>query len=170
MASGKEYEVVEVGFMTPEKKTVDVLRAGEVGVWVLVLDWLGHRPGLGRSNYETHTRVPLCPRNKTLKQVGYLSAAIKSVEDARVGDTITSAKGGSTEALPGYAEAKPMVYAGACVRACACVRIFIWPCLACRAYTWRPTPHVSLSHPRTDTRPQACSPWTRTSLSCCASR
>ena len=30
MASGKEYEVVEVGFMTPEKKTVDVLRAGEV--------------------------------------------------------------------------------------------------------------------------------------------
>lgn len=31
MASGKEYEVVEVGFMTPEKKTVDVLRAGEVG-------------------------------------------------------------------------------------------------------------------------------------------
>ena len=34
MASGKEYEVVEVGFMTPEKKTVDVLRAGEVGRWV----------------------------------------------------------------------------------------------------------------------------------------
>jgi GTP-binding protein LepA len=28
MASGKEYEVVEIGFMTPEKRTVDVLRAG----------------------------------------------------------------------------------------------------------------------------------------------
>jgi GTP-binding protein LepA len=44
--------------------------------------------------------------------VGYLSAAIKAVEDARVGDTITMAKGGATGALPGYAEAKPMVYAG----------------------------------------------------------
>lgn len=32
MASGKEHEVVEVGFMTPEKKTVGVLRAGEVSV------------------------------------------------------------------------------------------------------------------------------------------
>lgn len=47
--------------------------------------------------------------------MGYLSAAIKAVEDARVGDTITLAKGGATEALPGYAEAKPMVYAGRCV-------------------------------------------------------
>lgn len=32
MASGKEYEVVEVGFMTPEKVSVDCLRAGEVSV------------------------------------------------------------------------------------------------------------------------------------------
>lgn len=45
-------------------------------------------------------------------QVGYLSASIKSVEDARVGDTITSARGGAAEGLPGYSEAKPMVFAG----------------------------------------------------------
>lgn len=163
MASGKEYEVVEVGFMTPEKKTVDVLRAGEVGVWVLVLDWLGNRPGLGRSNYETHTRVPLCPRNKTLKQVGYLSAAIKSVEDARVGDTITSAKGGSTEALPGYAEAKPMVYAGACVRACMRANIHLaLSCLSCLYVASNPA-CFSLSHtlePTHDPRPvpRGCGP------------
>ena len=36
-------------------------------------------------------------------EVGYFSAAIKSVADARVGDTITSRKGGATQALPGYA-------------------------------------------------------------------
>lgn len=45
-------------------------------------------------------------------QVGYLSASIKSVEDAQVGDTITTARQGATEALPGYSKAKPMVFAG----------------------------------------------------------
>jgi GTP-binding protein LepA len=30
MAADKEYEVVELGFMTPEKKQVNVLRTGEV--------------------------------------------------------------------------------------------------------------------------------------------
>lgn len=73
MASGKEYEVAEVGIMTPEKRTMDVLRAGEVG---------------------------------------YLAASIKAVEDARVGDTITLARGGAETPLPGYSEANPMVYAG----------------------------------------------------------
>ena len=45
-------------------------------------------------------------------EVGYFIANIKSVADARVGDTITSAKGSATEALPGYSEATPMVYCG----------------------------------------------------------
>jgi len=47
-------------------------------------------------------------------QVGYLVAGIKTVEDARVGDTITleNGKGRAAEALPGYAEAKPMVWCG----------------------------------------------------------
>ncbi|MEM9217422.1 MAG: translation elongation factor 4 [Cyanobacteria bacterium P01_F01_bin.150] len=45
-------------------------------------------------------------------EVGFFSAAIKSVEDARVGDTITMAKGGATEPLPGYNEANPMVFCG----------------------------------------------------------
>ncbi|MGF1513347.1 MAG: translation elongation factor 4 [Elainellaceae cyanobacterium] len=45
-------------------------------------------------------------------EVGYFSAAIKAVEDARVGDTITLAKAAAPEPLPGYTEAKPMVFCG----------------------------------------------------------
>ncbi|CAN1211383.1 translation elongation factor 4 [Tumidithrix helvetica PCC 7403] len=45
-------------------------------------------------------------------EVGYLAAAIKTVAHARVGDTITSAVEPATEALPGYEEAKPMVFCG----------------------------------------------------------
>jgi len=45
-------------------------------------------------------------------EVGYLSAAIKTVAHARVGDTITSAISPASEPLPGYAEAKPMVFCG----------------------------------------------------------
>ena len=45
-------------------------------------------------------------------EVGYFSAAIKAVQDARVGDTITSALEPATEPLHGYTEAKPMVFCG----------------------------------------------------------
>ncbi len=73
MASGKEYEVDELGVLSPTQKPVDQLHAGEVG---------------------------------------YFSAAIKAVEDARVGDTMTLSKAKAPQALPGYAEAKPMVFCG----------------------------------------------------------
>ena len=45
-------------------------------------------------------------------QVGFLTAAIKDVADARVGDTITDAKNECEEPLPGFQPAKPMVFAG----------------------------------------------------------
>ena len=45
-------------------------------------------------------------------EVGYVTAAIKNVIDARVGDTITTATGGAATALPGYRQVKPMVFAG----------------------------------------------------------
>ncbi|HZD60072.1 MAG TPA: translation elongation factor 4 [Anaerolineae bacterium] len=45
-------------------------------------------------------------------EVGYLIAGIKDVRDSKVGDTITNAKHGATEPLPGYREAKPMVFCG----------------------------------------------------------
>jgi GTP-binding protein LepA len=73
MASKKEYEIDELGVLSPNQIQVDELHAGEVG---------------------------------------YLAAAIKSVEDARVGDTITLATASAPEPLPGYAEAKPMVFCG----------------------------------------------------------
>lgn len=74
MNSGTEYEVLEVGVMTPSQVKVDVLRAGEVG---------------------------------------FMSAAIKAVDHARVGDTITLAsKYQEVDELPGYSPAKQMVFAG----------------------------------------------------------
>ena len=44
--------------------------------------------------------------------VGFLSASIKAVADARVGDTITLKGRPAGQALPGYKEATPMVYCG----------------------------------------------------------
>ncbi|NEO98370.1 MAG: elongation factor 4 [Symploca sp. SIO2E9] len=73
MASGKEYEIDEVGVLSPTQVQVDELHAGEVG---------------------------------------YLAAAIKAVTDARVGDTITLAAKRAQSPLPGYTEAKPMVFCG----------------------------------------------------------
>ncbi len=73
MASGKEYEIDELGVLSPSQVQVDELHAGEVG---------------------------------------YFAAAIKAVEDARVGDTITLSKDKAAKALPGYAEANPMVFCG----------------------------------------------------------
>lgn len=44
--------------------------------------------------------------------VGYFVAAIRDISEARVGDTVIDARKPDTEPLPGYREAKPMVYAG----------------------------------------------------------
>lgn len=73
MATGKEYEVTEVGVFIPEYLPVDALKAGDVG---------------------------------------YITGSIKNVRDARVGDTVTSAKNPASEALPGYKKAVPMVFSG----------------------------------------------------------
>ena len=45
-------------------------------------------------------------------EVGYLIAGIKEVGDARSGETVTTASKGSTDALPGYEDPKPMVFSG----------------------------------------------------------
>ncbi len=73
MVSGKEYDIDELGVLSPTQKQVDELHAGEVG---------------------------------------YLAASIRAVADARVGDTITLNAKKAAEPLPGYAEAKPMVFCG----------------------------------------------------------
>ena len=73
MATGKEYEVTEVGVFTPGMMPVQELEAGEVG---------------------------------------YITASIKNVKDARVGDTVTDANNPTKEVLPGYKPAMPMVFSG----------------------------------------------------------
>ena len=45
-------------------------------------------------------------------EVGYVAAGIKSLGDAQVGDTITNAASPALHALPGFREAKPMVFCG----------------------------------------------------------
>ncbi|MEI7894488.1 MAG: GTP-binding protein, partial [Myxococcales bacterium] len=45
-------------------------------------------------------------------EVGFLAANIRSVHDTKVGDTVTLASKPATEALPGFKDVKPMVFAG----------------------------------------------------------
>jgi GTP-binding protein LepA len=48
----------------------------------------------------------------TAGEVGYVATGLKTVHDARVGDTITSTARPATDPLPGYRVPKPMVFAG----------------------------------------------------------
>lgn len=54
------------------------------------------------------------PRAEGLKagEVGYIAASIKTIGDARVGDTVTKADNPAQEPLPGYRKANPMVFCG----------------------------------------------------------
>ncbi|GAB3496436.1 elongation factor 4 [Flexivirga lutea] len=45
-------------------------------------------------------------------EVGYLITGVKDVRQSRVGDTVTSARGGATTPLGGYRDPKPMVFSG----------------------------------------------------------
>ncbi|MEE9320581.1 MAG: translation elongation factor 4 [Granulosicoccus sp.] len=57
------------------------------------------------------------PKRKTLDklsagEVGFIIAGIKEIEAARVGDTITLANNPAVDALPGFKEVQPRVFAG----------------------------------------------------------
>ncbi len=45
-------------------------------------------------------------------EIGFITAQIKEVAQARVGDTITTVKNGAKEALPGFKEVQPVVFCG----------------------------------------------------------
>ncbi len=67
--------------------------------------------------YEVQSVGVFTPKQYQTKQlsageVGYIIAGIKRVADAKIGDTITDAVHGPAQALPGYKEVKPMVFAG----------------------------------------------------------
>ncbi len=55
---------------------------------------------------------PLARKALECGEVGFISAAIKNIADAKVGDTVTVAQHGATEPLPGFSESKPMVFCG----------------------------------------------------------
>ncbi|MCP9795271.1 MULTISPECIES: translation elongation factor 4 [Synechococcus] len=70
-----------------------------------------------KKNYELDEVGIMAPDQRQVQElhageVGYFSASIKAVADARVGDTITLASNPASEPLPGYTEAKPMVFCG----------------------------------------------------------
>ena len=48
----------------------------------------------------------------TAGEVGYITASIKTVGDARVGDTVTTVENPASEPLPGYRKVNPMVFCG----------------------------------------------------------
>lgn len=53
------------------------------------------------------------PKNEIMTgDVGYLISGIKDAREVKVGDTITHEKNGATEAIDGFEEVKPMVFAG----------------------------------------------------------
>ena len=73
MASGKVFEVAEVGITSSKLEILDKLQPGDVG---------------------------------------FITASIKNVREANVGDTITENNNPTKQALPGYKKVVPMVYCG----------------------------------------------------------
>lgn len=55
---------------------------------------------------------PTASKGLSVGEVGYLITGVKDVRQSKVGDTVTLAKNGAVEALPGYVEPKPMVFSG----------------------------------------------------------
>jgi GTP-binding protein LepA len=73
MATGRDYELTEMGVFSPHPTPLMEIGPGEVG---------------------------------------FLAANIKSVVDTKIGDTVTDAVHPATQALPGFKDVKPMVFAG----------------------------------------------------------
>ena len=61
-----------------------------------------------------HMRAMTLESTKELKagEVGYITASIKTVVEARVGDTVTKLENEALEPLPGYKKVNPMVFCG----------------------------------------------------------
>src|SRR6056297_1316931 len=73
MATKKEYDAEEIGYLKLKQEPTKELKAGDVG---------------------------------------YVIGSVKSLQDAKVGDTITHQKKGAESPIPGYKEVKPMVFSG----------------------------------------------------------
>jgi len=58
------------------------------------------------------TPKPVAIDELTAGEVGFFTATIKNVADTKIGDTVTDVDEPATEALPGFLEIMPMVFAG----------------------------------------------------------
>jgi GTP-binding protein LepA len=58
------------------------------------------------------TPKPLPRDSLSAGEVGFVVAGIKKISDTKIGDTLTDDKHPAAEALPGFKEVKPMVFAG----------------------------------------------------------
>ena len=70
-----------------------------------------------RKEYEVLTVGVFAPHAMTVDslsagEVGFITASIKVVQDAKVGDTVTHVRNPTEKALPGFKEVKPMVFSG----------------------------------------------------------
>ena len=82
-------------------KTGDTIRMMATGAEFLVVETGIMRPGRLEPTGELKAG-----------EVGYIAASIKTVSDARVGDTVTLAARPAAEPLPGYRKVNPMVFCG----------------------------------------------------------
>jgi GTP-binding protein LepA len=55
---------------------------------------------------------PVAAATLTAGEVGYVATGLKSIAEARVGDTLTTLRHGAPDPLPGYRPALPLVFAG----------------------------------------------------------
>jgi len=55
---------------------------------------------------------PVAVNQLSAGEVGFITASIKVIHDAKVGDTVTHVRNGADHALPGFKEVKPMVFSG----------------------------------------------------------
>lgn len=59
-----------------------------------------------------HTPKPKPLQKLSAGEVGYIIGSIKNIHEVKIGDTVTLAKEAAVEALPGFKEPLPMVFAG----------------------------------------------------------
>lgn len=93
--------IVYVRIMDGKIKPGDTMRMMATGAEFTVVEVGYMRP----NSMETQSEL-------TSGEVGYITASIKTVSDARVGDTVTTAENPASEPLAGYRKVNPMVFCG----------------------------------------------------------
>src|SRR5690606_11130207 len=141
IATGDEQDADEIGFITPKavpaaslgsvdvgylitgEKEIDKIKVGDTDTTArrgaaavraagggVRFSATGDEQDADEIGFLTPKAVPAAPLGPG--EVGYLITGEKEIAKIKVGDTVTTARRGAVELLPGYAEPKPMVYSG----------------------------------------------------------